>query len=292
MKKGGISLVMSENMEFAKKISIREAGKDEYWLQDLIFENPNCLCLGELDVIERERRQSSGGRLDILLKNPEDDTMYEVEIMLGETDETHIIRTIEYWDNESRRWPQRQHFAVLVAEHINRRFFNVIQLLSHSIPIIAIQASLLEVHGKRALFFSKILDTYEEVDDGTTDNTIFTREDWVNKSKCTLETAEYLCKMFSTVFSEPILNFVKAYIAITQDGSNCFSLRKRSQNKSLLGFRLKEVFHNRVIEILDNNNISYTIIKNKFSIIIDKNIIDQNRDVLLAIAEIVKENKN
>ena len=44
--------------------------------------------------------------LDILLKDPQDDTMFEVEVMLGETDETHIIRTIEYWDNEKRRWPQ------------------------------------------------------------------------------------------------------------------------------------------------------------------------------------------
>ena len=64
-----------------------------------------------------------GRRLDILLKNPEDDTMYETEVMLGETDETHIIRTIEYWDIEKRKFPQRQHYAVLVAEHINRRFF-------------------------------------------------------------------------------------------------------------------------------------------------------------------------
>jgi len=87
--------------------------------------------------------------LDILLKNPEDDTMYEVEVMLGETDETHIIRTIEYWDNEKRKWPQRQHYAVLVAENITRRFFNVIQLFSHSIPIIGIQANLIEVNDQK-----------------------------------------------------------------------------------------------------------------------------------------------
>ncbi len=93
--------------------------------------------------------------------------MYEVEVMLGETDETHIIRTIEYWDNEKRKWPQRQHFAVLVAEHINRRFFNVIHLLSHSIPIIAVQVSMLIANGKKSISFTKVLDTYEEVDDGT-----------------------------------------------------------------------------------------------------------------------------
>ena len=79
------------------------------------------------------------------MKNPEDDSMYEVEVMLGDTNESHIIRTIEYWDNEKRKWPHRQHTAVLVAETITRRFFNVIQLFSHAVPIIAIQASLMGV---------------------------------------------------------------------------------------------------------------------------------------------------
>src|SRR3982751_2318529 len=111
--------------------------------------------------------------------------MYEVGVMLGETDETHIIRTIEYWDNEKRRWPQRQHFAVLVAEHINRRYFNVIHLLSLSIPIIAVQAALIESNGSRSLFFSTILDTYEEIEDGPPDDKIYNREYWVKKSKWT-----------------------------------------------------------------------------------------------------------
>ena len=96
-----------EDIPIAEKLSIRECGFDEYWLQDQIFNNPTCLGLGEIDAVDKERRQASGGRLDILLKNPEDDTMYEVEIMLGETDESHIIRTIEYWDNEKRKWPPK-----------------------------------------------------------------------------------------------------------------------------------------------------------------------------------------
>ena len=157
---------MPESVQLANRLSIREAGYDEYWLQDQIYQNPSCLGLGELDALAKERYQNGGGRLDILLKDSEDDTMYEVEVMLGETDETHIIRTIEYWDNEKRRWPQRQHIAVLIAEHINRRFFNVIHLLSHSIPIVAIQVALLETADKRSLFFTKVLDTYQEVDDG------------------------------------------------------------------------------------------------------------------------------
>lgn len=197
---------MSEEIQIAQSLSVRESGYDEYWLQDQIYENPVCLGLGEVDAIAKERQQSSGGRLDILLKNPEDDTMYEVEIMLGETDETHIIRTIEYWDNEKRRWPLRQHFAVLVAEHINRRFFNVIHLLSHSIPIIAIQVALLQANGKKTLFFTKVLDTFEEVDDGTSlDDKTYNRDYWVKRAKWTLETSETLLGLTQDIFSSPRL---------------------------------------------------------------------------------------
>jgi hypothetical protein len=63
--------------------------------------------------------------------------MYETEIMLGGTDESHIIRTIEYWDIEKRRFLSKDHQAVIIAEEITNRFFNVITLMNRSIPNIA-----------------------------------------------------------------------------------------------------------------------------------------------------------
>ncbi|MGO9115815.1 MAG: hypothetical protein ACLP9L_41950 [Thermoguttaceae bacterium] len=111
---------MSEQIPIAEVRSIRECGFNETWLQDQIAENPACLQLSELELVSRERQQLGGGRMDILLTDPEDDSMYEVEVMFGETDESHIVRTIEYWDREKRRWPQRQHFAVLVYTRKNQ----------------------------------------------------------------------------------------------------------------------------------------------------------------------------
>ena len=61
---------MTEEITFAQSISIREAGHDEYWLQDHIWNNPAALGLGDLDALIKERRQSSGGRVDILMKTP------------------------------------------------------------------------------------------------------------------------------------------------------------------------------------------------------------------------------
>jgi len=38
---------------------------NEQWLEDLICEDPSYLGLGDVEVIERQRTQESGGRLDL-----------------------------------------------------------------------------------------------------------------------------------------------------------------------------------------------------------------------------------
>jgi hypothetical protein len=161
---------------------LRQAGYDEQWLQDLIHKDPSLLRLGDLKSLAREVKQSSGGRLDLLMTDPESEIMYEVEVMLGATDESHIIRTIEYWDIESRRRPDKEHRAVIIAEEITNRFFNVIWILSRSIPIVAIKLDALEIDGKLALSFTKVLDLYEtpEVEETPTNST--TRQSWIDYS--------------------------------------------------------------------------------------------------------------
>ncbi len=280
---------MAEEITFAQSISIRKAGYDEYWLQDHIWSNPAALGLGDLDTLIKERRQNSGGRVDILLKDPQDDSMYEVEVMLGETDETHIIRTIEYWDNEKRRWPQRQHYAVLVAESITRRFFNVIHILSHSIPIIAIQVALVEVGGKKALHFTKVLDTYEEIDDGATEQDVEVNlEYWNKKAKWTAETADTLLGVVSDALQEPQVGFLKNYVSISVGRNNFFWLHKRSSNKSLLGFRIAPHLADEAQQILDSAKISFTRKPNTFSITTDAATITANQEVFKKLATLVR----
>ncbi len=68
---------MENEIKIGKKIFIRNAGKDEYWLQDIIYEDPKILGLGDLVAVNKEKKQSSGGRLDILLKEPTENLLRE-----------------------------------------------------------------------------------------------------------------------------------------------------------------------------------------------------------------------
>jgi hypothetical protein len=96
-------------------VELRSLGLDEKWLQDKIKDDPSLLGLGELEIAGREHRQPAGGRIDFLMRDAEAETYYEVEVMLGPLDETHIIRTVEYWDIERQRRPQFERRAVIAG---------------------------------------------------------------------------------------------------------------------------------------------------------------------------------
>ncbi len=222
----------NDNITIAKTSRIRDSKLDEFWLQEKICENPSILTLGNLNVVYKET-ESGGGRLDILLIDRSDDTMYEVEVMLGKTDESHIVRTIAYWDNEQRKWPQRQHFAVLVAESFEKDFFRIIYRFSHSIPIIAIQVNMVEVAGNKALHFSKIIDTFTEPEEEPEkEYKKIDEADWNESSPSSLEAAKILHEIVKPIYPDSKLHYVQNYISILVKGKSRFAVRKRPANQS------------------------------------------------------------
>lgn len=103
----------------SKVVSLKKSAEHtEKWVQEIIANDPQILGLGDITLRETERRQLNGGRLDLLFDDETAKIRYTVELQLGATDETHIIRTIEYWDNERSRNPHVDHIAVIVAEDI------------------------------------------------------------------------------------------------------------------------------------------------------------------------------
>lgn len=170
-------------MEFInfKKISLKNHPEiTEKFVQEKIANEPEILGLGDLLLKDKERIQPGAGRLDLLLQESESNRRYEVEIQLGKIDESHLIRTIEYWDIERKRYPQYDHCAVIVAEDITSRFLNVIQLFNGCIPIIAIQINAYEVENKTGLIFTKIIDELELglVDDDESTTEVADRNYW------------------------------------------------------------------------------------------------------------------
>lgn len=217
---------------------------DERWVQARIAEDPSILGLGDLVLRDRERPQPRAGRLDLLLQDPETNRRYEIEVQLGSTDESHIIRTIEYWDVERRRYPQYDHAAVIIAEDITARFLNVISLFNGSIPIIAIQMQALRFDNKVALVFTTVLDelTRGLVDEDEEVSETADRAYWEHRAtKETVALADRLLDIVHQYDAAVEFKYNKFYIGLAKDGRPNNFVSFKPQKKHLkLEVKLKQ----------------------------------------------------
>ena len=242
----------------AKVLTIRECGYDEHWLRDRIFDDPAILGLGDLQAVMKERTQSQGGRLDLLLSNPdEDDSMFEVELQHGATNESHIIRTIEYWDCEKRRWPKRSHTAVLVAEEITNRFFNVVHLLSLAVPIIGIQVSIVQVGDFRGLHFNKIIDSYEEPEVVGSTPPEYDEKHWVDNYPGALECAKWYKALLEKLYGEVPTKYFEAYISLSVGGVARVWITKRKNNRAFIEVKHGEDNFQEAVDHLNGAGVSF-----------------------------------
>ena len=228
---------------------------NEKWVQEKLAEDPSLLGLGDLDLKDVERRQKSNGRLDLLFHDSISNRRYEVEIQLGKSDESHIIRTIEYWDYEKKKFPQYDHCAVLIAEDITSRFLNVISLFNGNIPIIAIQMKALKIENNISLFFTTVVDeltlgTEEEDEQETVD-----RQYWENKgTKDSVQMADEILNIVEEFAPGYSLKYNKHYIGMSKNGisQNFISFVPR---KSAMILHIKHRQNDEIQNLLDSSDL-------------------------------------
>lgn len=229
----------------------------------------------------------------MLLSDPDGATRYEVELQLGATDESHIIRTLEYWDNERRRYPQYEHVAVIVAEEITSRFFNVISLFNGFIPIVAVQMTALRVADNQvSLIFAKVLDllvlgTDEEDRAEPTD-----RPYW--ESKSTPQTMKLVDRLHSMVQEQDdgvTLKYNKYYIGLAKDNvADNYILMRPMKKKVNVELRIPR--SDEITEMIDESGVdrlSYDNRDGRYRIgISSASIIDDNRQPLMDLIKTAK----
>ena len=227
------------------KLSIRNHPElNERWVQERIAEDPSILGLGDVILKDKERIHSGAGRLDLLLQEADGNRRYEVEVQLGKTDESHIIRTIEYWDIERKRYPQYDHAAVIVAEEITSRFLNVIGLFNGTIPLVAVQMSAVQLGDSVSLVFTTVLDQvrFGLVEEDEEVHEVTDRTYWETRgSKATVAMADELLDVVRTLNPHLELKYNKFYIGLAKDGQpNNFVIFRPQKNAIRVEPRLQK----------------------------------------------------
>ena len=273
------------------KINLKtNSSLNEKWVQQVIADDPSILGLGEVILKDKERIQPRAGRLDLLLQDVDTNRRYEVEIQLGKTDESHIIRTLEYWDIERKRYPQYDHCAVIIAEDITSRFLNVISLFNGYIPLIAIQVSAYQfLDDQISLVFTTVLDEVNlgmsEEDKEVKDLT--DRNYWENirGTKQSVSLADDLLKLINTFEDKLSLKYNKYYIGLAEDGQpNNFVIFKPRKSGVIMELRIEQSAE--IQESLDEaklDTLDYDKKWKRYRIRLDKSDITKNQDLLIEL---------
>ncbi len=278
-----------------RKISLkRHPTYTESWVQSEIAKDPSILELGDLILRDRERRQDGAGRLDLLLQDPETLKRYEVEIQLGAVDESHIIRTIEYWDNERKRYPRYEHAAVIVAEEITGRFLNVISLFNGNIPLIAIKMTAYESNGQVHLTFVKVLDevVYGLEDEDEPVEEAADRQSWIVKSsERILKVVDQLMTIVNKVEPDATLKYNKHYIGLSihRSALNFVTFRPRKAAINMT-FRLPKLAeYDQLIEDAGLETLEYNSRSRAYRIRVGTDITEQQTETLLELTKKARE---
>lgn len=279
-----------------EKVSLKNHPKiNEAMIQKLIFDDPSVLRLGNLTPLTREVIQPHGGRLDILLKD-DNNTRYEVEVQLGPTDPSHIIRTIEYWDSERKARPSFDHCAVIVAEEITTRFMNVISLFNGSIPLIALQINAYKDGDDIRIDFVKILDRVTADDDEEDENLVTDRKYWetVKSTPKIMKDVDSIFKDISEYAPGFELKYNKFYVGVTREGlaKNFVAFEAK---KTFLYIRVRCDYDETLVKMAEDNglDISYVSRFNLYYIKIkDYHEYVQHKDAIDTIIKKGKEHFN
>lgn len=265
---------------------------DEKWVQQVIADDPTILGLGDLILKDKERIHPKAGRLDLLLQDAESNRRYEVEIQLGRVDESHIIRTIEYWDIERKRYPQYEHCAVIIAEDITSRFLNVIGLFNGFIPLIAIQMSAYQIsENEVSLIFTTVLDevTLGLIEEDEETKEVTDRNYWeTNKgTKQTVALADQVFDLIKTFAPGLELKYNKYYIGLAKDGQpNNFVVFRPKKSSLLVEIKLKQA--QEIQEKLDEakiDTLEYDKKWGRYRLRVDKNDITKHKELLVDLSK-------
>jgi len=286
-----IKLIKLEKINLYKHPIIKES-----WIQQQIAEDPSIIGLGDLILKDKERIQPRAGRLDILLQEPETKKRYTVEIQLGKTDEAHLVRTLEYYDIERKRYPQYEHCAVIVAEDITTRFLNVISMFNGTIPLIALKMTAYQNGDGVSLEFTTILNEVNLglVDEDEEVQELVDKDYWLKRSSSdVMKLTDECLTIIKSVVPDAGLKYNKAYIGLTTNGyTNNFITMGPRKKYFVLSIRIglneevKRLIEESGLDVREYNRWG------RYDIIIQKSDLKDNKELIETLIKMAwEENK-
>ncbi len=195
--------------------------------------------------------------------------------------------------NGRQRYPTIEHRAVIVAEIIASRFFNVIRLLDRAVPLIAIQLSAFRMNDEVVLRFTRVLDTYEfgAVPEEEEAVEPADREYWEKKSgQASLTVVDLIKALTPTTNGEPRVTYNKTHITLGTRGYNFCWFHPRKAGHCHIKIKVGAEKRPDVVRRLEGALIDTGKQSgNSIRLLIDTKQIHENRELIDDVLRIAEE---
>jgi hypothetical protein len=225
MKRRSKAHISSGDLAPVERVSLRSQGYSEAWLEQQIINDPGMLRLseGNMKVVRPQLRQDKERRLDLLLKAADEDTYYSVELMLGELNASHLVRTIDYWlRNMAALDEDWDHVAVAVAERISEtNCRRVARWLAEVAPFVAIELRAIRVDGRLAIEPVTVFDgrDHQEALDLDRPQVELGRDYWLKKASVEMvDLAEDMASVLPKLDPKLRLSYRQGFWGVTAQG--------------------------------------------------------------------------
>ena len=101
-----------------RKISLRNKNINEKFVQEYFEQNINFLGFTDGILLDKEEIQPGSKRLNMLFQESGTERCYVVGVKLGNLDENHILKTIEYWNLSKKKYPKFEHCIIFYVGNI------------------------------------------------------------------------------------------------------------------------------------------------------------------------------
>lgn len=147
--------------------------------------------------------------------------------------------------------------------------------------------------GIKSLFFTTVLNTFEELDDGTSiEEQSYDRDHWNRKAKWVGEIADALLPLAAKHFESPSLRYLKQYIAVSSGSYNRMWLHKRTSPKALLNLKISPLLQDEGTALLDSAGIGYLKKPESFRVTVDRKAIESHAETFDKVIELVKRSSD
>ena len=128
--------------------------------------------------------------------------------------------------------------------------FQCCSFVEYSRPIIGIKVNIIQIGDKKALHFTKVIDSYEEPEESEPTQSTYDEKYWVDNFPGAFECAKWYRKLLEKYYGEIPIKYFDGYVSLTVGGIARAWVSKRKNDRVFIEVKYVEEDLNEAMNIL------------------------------------------